>query len=97
MHGGSSTVFAGAEADCTASCGQDERGFYTVVSHDSPVEDEGVDKLYDVEALELADATSTICSMPGALVATPKGDVAVETLERGDVARSAAGRPAPVV
>ena len=41
LHGGSDAdvaVFANVEADYTASYGQDERGFYTVVSHDSPVE-----------------------------------------------------------
>lgn len=100
LHGGSDAdvaVFTGNQADYTVSYGQDERGFYTLVAHDSPVENEGVDKLYDVEALEFADATSTICFMPGTLVATPAGDVPVETLERGDLVLTAEGRAAPIV
>jgi len=40
--------------------------------------------------------TSTVCFMPGTLVATPKGPVAVETLVAGDLVLTVDGKAAPV-
>jgi hypothetical protein len=40
--------------------------------------------------------TTTICFMPGTRVRTPAGEVAVETLKRGDFVTTADGRRAPV-
>ena len=43
------------------------------------------------------DFTSTVCFMPGTMIRTPDGDVAVETLKRGDLVLTADNRAEPVV
>jgi len=42
------------------------------------------------------DFTSTVCFMAGTMIRTPDGEVAVETLERGDLVLTADGRSVPV-
>jgi hypothetical protein len=43
------------------------------------------------------DFTSTVCFMPGTMIRTPDGEVAVETLNRGDLVLTADNRAEPVV
>jgi hypothetical protein len=42
------------------------------------------------------DFTSTVCFMPGTMIRTPDGEVAVETLKRGDLVLTADNRAEPV-
>jgi len=42
------------------------------------------------------DFASTVCFMAGTMISTPDGEVAVETLERGDMVLTADGRSVPV-
>ena len=57
---------------------------------------DGTDTLHDVEFLQFADETDPICFMPGTQILTPDGEVAVETLTRGDLVLTTDGSAKPV-
>lgn len=89
---GSDTVVIGANLDrTTISYGTDENGGYVLV--ESP---DGTDKIYGAEFIQLNDAVIPVCFFPGTMIATPEGEVAVETLKAGDLVLTADGRTAPI-
>src|SRR5262249_18114285 len=97
IYGGSGTdtaVYSGNRSDYTITFDADTSTF--TVQDNRPNHD-GSDTLKDIEYLQFADQTDPICFMPGTRVRTPDGEVAVETLKRGDLVLTANGRAAPVV
>jgi Ca2+-binding RTX toxin-like protein len=96
--GGTDTaVYAGARAGYAVTTGTDSLGAWTrVTDTDATDGDEGTDLLYGIEALQFADAVDPICFLPGTLIATPAGEVPVESLRPGDAVLTAGGGTAPV-
>jgi hypothetical protein len=101
--GGNDTIWAGAGIDTVIFSGN--RSDYTVtfdagtsafIVQDNRPNHDGTDTLHDVEYLQFADQTDPICFMPGTRVLTPDGEVAVETLKRGDLVSTTDDRVAPV-
>jgi len=79
-------------SETTITFGTDNRGNFVRV--EGP---EGVDMVYEVEFIKFGDqSTIPVCFYPGTRIATPSGDVAVETLTAGDVVATADGRTATV-
>jgi Hint domain/RTX calcium-binding nonapeptide repeat (4 copies) len=90
-------VFSGARNGYTVTSGTDAGGqFFTVTDIDGTDGDDGTDKVYNAEVLEFADATDPVCFYSGTLVATPSGEVAVETLKAGDLVLTAEGEAKPI-
>ena len=95
--GADTVAFAGNKGDYAVAYGQDARGPYALVTDtDASDGDEGTDKVYGAESFSFADVSEPVCFMPGTLVATPSGEVPVETLAAGDPVLTADGRSAPV-
>jgi hypothetical protein len=99
-------AFSGVLDEYTVTLHRDEAGTATHVTvADSVAGRDGTDTILlgpgaerTVERLSFADGgTDVICFMPGTLIATPAGEVPVETLQRGDVVLTAEGRAAPVM
>jgi len=109
LHGGDGTdtaIFAGRRADYTITLHTDDAGTATHVTiSDTVAGRDGADTIVlepggarTVELARFADGeVDVICFMPGTFIATPTGEVPVETLRRGDVVLTAAGRAAPIV
>jgi hypothetical protein len=68
----------------------------TLTGHDYSIRAEVADAAGNSGAAE-HDFTSTVCFMPGTMIRTPDGEVAVETLNRGDLVLTADNRAEPVV
>jgi Ca2+-binding RTX toxin-like protein len=102
IHGGAgidTAVFAGTRSQYTVSYNEGG-GYFTVA--DGVAGRDGTDTVYwtgatdHVENLQFADGPVAICFMAGTRVLTPDGEVAVETLKRGDLVLTAEGYAAPV-
>jgi hypothetical protein len=93
--GNDTVIFSGNRSDYTITF--DNANNYFIVTDTRNGSPDGVDKVYaDVETLKFADEAVAICFMPGTMVLTPGGEVAVETLRRGDLVTVTDGRSVPV-
>ncbi|KAA5595959.1 Hint domain-containing protein [Blastochloris sulfoviridis] len=98
---GEDTIKGGAGDDTVVFSGN--RDQYTIIANndgtfsitnDVTGETDTVD--FDVESAQFDDGTVTICFMPGTMVRTPSGEVAVETLQAGDHVLTSEGAAQPV-
>jgi hypothetical protein len=68
----------------------------TLTGHDYSIRATVDDVAGNTDAAE-HDFTSTVCFMAGTMIRTPRGEVAIETLKRGDLVLTADNRAEPIV
>jgi hypothetical protein len=90
------TETAKIEADGTWNVTFNQTQAQTLTGLDYSIRAEVADAAGNSGAAE-HDFTSTVCFMPGTMIRTPDGEVAVETLNRGDLVLTADNRAEPVV
>jgi hypothetical protein len=90
------TETATVAADGTWNVTFNQTQAQTLTGHDYSIRAEVADVAGNSAQAE-HDFTSTVCFMPGTMIRTPGGEVAVETLKRGDLVLTADNRAEPVV
>jgi hypothetical protein len=90
------TETATVAADGTWNVTFDQTDAQTLTGHDYSIRATVADAAGNTAEAE-HDFTSTVCFMPGTMIRTPDGEVAVETLKRGDLVLTADNRAEPVV